>query len=89
MMAQHICIKANVSFGYLAHRAGVLVRLSEGIAFATELGIPQHGFRVLEIFFATDARSASVTAPNGGLEQLLIGALELRAVLLCATDGAI
>ena len=90
MMVQHICIEATVSFGFLADRAGVLLRLRECIAFATPIRIPLHGFCVLEIFFArTAARSASVAAPNGGLEQVLIGALELRAELLCATDGAI
>ncbi len=90
MMAQVICFEATVSFGFLAHRAGVLLRLRECIAFATQIRIPLHGARVVEIFLArTAARSASVAAPNGGLQQLLIGALELRAGLLCATDGAI
>ena len=90
MTVQHICIEATVPFGFLANRAGVLLRLGECIAFATQIRIPLHVSRLLEIFFArAAARSASVAAPNGGLEQVLIGALELRAGLLCATDGAI
>ena len=91
MMVQPICIEASVSFGFLADRAGVLRRLRECVAFATEVGIPLHLARVLEILsaFRTAARSASVAAPHGGLEQLLIGAFEVRARLLCATDGAI
>ena len=91
MMAQHMCIEATLYFGFLADRAGVLLRLRECVAFATEVGIPLHFGRVLEILsaFRTAARSASVAAPHGGLEQLLIGAFEVRARLLCATHGAI